>query len=653
MRNLTTKSLAAVFILVIAACDLIANPGDTTWVTVFNQRKLTAYGNVDTTASFPVNKRHRKIRLHYIIGTYVCPGNPQYCGEWDYTAPVFALPPAKDSVEIARVITPYSKSWIQTGKQHDYVIDVTDYSSVLTGTTGIRYRFEGYSWGFHITLKFEMIEGIPPMDAISVDNIYTGYFTYGSSTNPIENKLVPTVLTYTTPRAFIKNTVTGHGADATGCSEFCNKYYQLLIDNNQLSQNQLWRTDCTVNQEFPQDGTWLFSRGNWCPGAVVNPIYHDLWGATVPNTSFTADINMQPYTTGNPSGGYNFQTQLVSYSAPNHLTDASIEVIVSPTFDHDFRRDNPACINPRIKLKNVGENALNSVVFEYGLTGLVPSTYTWVGTLNFLSETEVEFPPSATVMSQTTSLPFFVRILDVNASGQDENSYNDIYRSMSRPVSVYTGTFVIKTQTNGGTNSATGKNQTSWTLYDETGAIVAQRTLMNNNTTYSDNVNLSTGCYKFVVEDAACDGFSWWYYQYYTQNPGNGSLRFTNPVNFSIIYDVNGDMGCGLTKYFYVGEAPPPPPPDALEEWTKSASVGVYPNPATNEAFLYLTLPNLVSMRYEVTDVTGRMLFTKDLGAVTEATERIDLSNMANGVYLVRVIGNDNISVTKKLVVGD
>ena len=120
-----------------------AAPGDTTWVTVWNLRKLTQYGNIDTTAVFPTGKRYRKIRMHYILGRYACPGAPQYCGSWDYTTQIHALPTGKDTVEIGRVITPFASDWLQQNKKHDYIVDVTDYASVLDGSTGMRFDYEG------------------------------------------------------------------------------------------------------------------------------------------------------------------------------------------------------------------------------------------------------------------------------------------------------------------------------------------------------------------------------------------------------------------------------------------------------------------------------------------------------------------------------
>ena len=254
------KIILLIFLFELFSYSIKASPGDTTWVTIYNLRKLPYYGNYDTAAVLPTSKRYRKIRLHYILGRYACPGGTQYCGSWDYTTQIYAKPQNNDTVEIARVITPYATDWLQTNRTHDYVIDVTDYAPILAGNMGFRFGYQGYSYGFTITLKLELIEGLPPMDALKIKNIYDGYFQYGNNANPIENYLSAKTLTYSAPatKAFIKNSVSGHGSDDAQCSEFCSKYYQVKLNNAQIAQKQLWRSDCGLNNVYPQTGTWLY-----------------------------------------------------------------------------------------------------------------------------------------------------------------------------------------------------------------------------------------------------------------------------------------------------------------------------------------------------------------------------------------------------------
>ncbi|MBA3664558.1 MAG: T9SS type A sorting domain-containing protein [Bacteroidetes bacterium] len=629
---------------------LKANPGDTSWVTIYNLRKLTYYGNYDTTTSLPVGGQYRKIRLHYILSTYTCPPGTQYCGSWDYTTQLYVKPQNNDTVEIARIITPYATDWIQTNRKHDYVVDVTDYASVLKGTTDFRFVYQGYSYGFAITLKLEYIEGVPAMDAVKVKNIYDGYFAFGKTIDSIEKHLVPKTLSYASPgsRAMIKNSISGHGSDNASCSEFCSKYYQVKLNNTQIAQHQIWRNDCGVNNIYPQTGTWLYERANWCPGAVVWPIYHDISALTTANTSFSVDIDMQPYTApnqANAQAGYNFISQLITYSAPNYSTDVSIEDIISPTTDPNYARSNPACVNPTIKIKNTGSNTITQVVFNYGLTGSTPLTYTWTGSLPFLGQTDVVFPPSTAIYAGNTNSDFEVTVVSVNNTNGDQNLFNNVYRSKTIAVPVYVPSFTIKMSTNKATDPNTQKNETSWTLEDENGNIVKSRTNNTNLTLFNDTVTLAPGCYKFKVTDSGCDGISWWAYQYYTPNPGTGTLGFYYTGSYSTFYTVAGDFGCEQVKYFRVSNTT-----STLEKIQVTNAINLFPNPASGEFYLQFDLEKPQSVICKVTDLAGKTVLIKKTTKISLGTETIDASKLASGAYLVNLQLEDGTVINKKLL---
>lgn len=630
-----------------------ANPGDTTWVTVFNLRKLTHYGNYDTTATFPTGKRYRKIRLHYILGRYACAPTDQYCGSWDYTTQIFARPANADSVEIARVITPYATDWLTQNKKHDYVVEVTDYAPILEGTTAMRFNYSGYSWGFTITLKIEFIEGVPPMDALSAKNIYHGYFPFGYANNSIENYLTAKSFSYasSTKRVVVKNTVSGHGSDSLGCSEFCDKYYALKLNNTSIAQKQLWRNNCGVNEVYPQTGTWVFDRGNWCPGAVVWPIYHDLSNLTIPASNFTLDVDMQTYTITNASGGYNFETQLIEYTAPNHSLDVSIEDIVSPSKNENYYRENPACMNPVIKFKNVGTDTLKKVVFNYGLKGGTVFTHTWTGSLAYLEERTEVFPPSTSILTGTTSEVFQVNVASVNGTS-DQNTLNNFYESKTTPVKTYIKDFVVITVTNKSTDVNTGFNETTWKIEDQNGFVIASRDSMQNAKAYTDTLrNLSPGCYKLTIDDSGCDGYTWWYYAYYNPNPGSGAVRFGYTNANNSFANFQGDIGCQYTEYFYVKASPPTDTTDIAILNYSSDSFEAFPIPSSQTLFLNIELKHVQTIQLSLCDIGGRIIYSKTIKKAGNTIESMDVSELQNGVYFVKIQLEDQSIQTKKIIV--
>jgi hypothetical protein len=79
---------------------------------------------------------------------------------------------------------------------------------------------------------------------------------------------------------------------------------------------------------------------------------------------------------------------------------------------------------------------------------------------------------------------------------------------------------------------------------------------------------------------------------------------------------------------------------------SESYSFSMYPNPAANEVVLIAT-ENVESMTWNVKNTLGQTLIS---GRVTSQQIRIDLTNIANGIYLVELQAGDK-SVVKKLVV--
>lgn len=617
------------------ALHLKAAPGDTTWVTVFENRKITQYGNIDTLAQLPsAGLNYRKIRLHYILGRYACPSGEQYCGSWDYTTMVYAMPSNADTVEMTRIITPYATDWLATNRKHDYVVDISDYSTILNGQLPIRYKYEGYSWGFTLTLKIEYIEGTPPMNALGFKNIYQGYFAYGNTSNPIENKLVPINHQYssTVKNIVLKNTVSGHGSDDTQCAEFCSKYYTLKVNGTQQAQTQLWKSDCGKNNVYPQTGTWLYDRANWCPGEQVYPVIHSLTPFTQANTNFSIDLDMQAYTApnqGNASGGYSFATQVIHYGDYNFQLDASIEDILAPTNDPNYFRSNGVCQTPIIKVKNTGAQAIMSIEFAYRLVGGNLATYLWEGTLLPGEEKVIELLGSFNIFTGNESNQFEVEILKVNNQA-DEYAFNNTYKSTFTHVRSYPSKFVVFFKTNNA--SFGGNNETSWEIRNAAGEIVESRTNNTNNTTYKDTITLETGCYTFKMTDANCDGISWWAYQYYNPNPGAGIIRFSRAESAGTLRNFIGDFGCEFEERFTVGYTL-----NIDEEIEDEGSILIYPNPV-NE---YLTVDFQKNMTgkisFSIIDINGKVIKSLHDKSVDESEFQIDLSFIESGYYVVQI----------------
>ena len=177
-----------------------AAPGDTTWVQAQNDVQMPNFGNYDSPVTFPDGSvSYRKIIMTVTLGKYQCPGNPQYCGDWDYTFQTILMTPNGDTLELGRLITPYANvsyarfPW--TWKER-YEFDVTDFYPVLKNAADIRVHYSGYSGGFTSNVKFAFIEGTPPRNVMGIQRLWHGSFVYGKPGESIEDKIAVMNKTY-------------------------------------------------------------------------------------------------------------------------------------------------------------------------------------------------------------------------------------------------------------------------------------------------------------------------------------------------------------------------------------------------------------------------------------------------------------------------
>ncbi|MFH0865153.1 MAG: peptide-N-glycosidase F-related protein, partial [Bacteroidota bacterium] len=279
--------------------------------------------------------------------------------------------------ELARYITPYGNG-LSLGNGWTWTFDVTDYRTLLADSV----HLAAGNWQELLDMRFLMIKGIPPRDVVSIQNLWNGGFNYGQSADPIESHLTPKQV-FIPVNAFTarwKSRVTGHGMDTPqNCAEFCPKNHYYKIDGTQQFTKLVWRNNCDLNPLYPQGGTWVYDRSNWCPGAEVWTYDLEITPFISPGDSVILDHDAQPYTSTGGWDYYQIEDQLVTYGAPNFTLDAAIEDVFSPSSDKMWGRMNPICAKPKIMLKNNGSTILTSLTVTYGITGATPSVYNWTG----------------------------------------------------------------------------------------------------------------------------------------------------------------------------------------------------------------------------------------------------------------------------------
>ncbi len=598
-----------------------AGPGDTTFVQAHNNKWLDYYNNFDTVASFPSGTTsYRKVLMTFTLGKYQCPGNPQYCGDWDYTVHTYLMTPTGDTVELGRLITPYASSSYPrtplTWKQR-YTFDVTDYAPLLKNNATIRIKYSGYSGGFTANVRFAFIEGTPVRNVTGVKALWNGDFSYGHGT-PIDTRIAAVSQTPPTgtQASALKFLITGHGFDNSQCSEFCSKNYTVLQNGTAFATRAIWRADCGLNHLYPQSGTWIYDRGNWCPGDQVA-----VHSYALPSTSSSSvDVDFEPHTsTGSSLASYSVYGGLVHYGAFNKMVDASIDDIITPSNHEQHFRQNPTCNTPMIRVSNGGSTPLTAITFQYGVNGGAMTSYTWNGTLAPLRDTVVTLPRLPEFRTLTGNAnTFSVRIMQAN-NATDADSTNNRMTSTFTAIPTWTPglRIVMKSNNVGG--------ETGWKIFSSDGTLMASETGPAAATVYTDTVQLQPGCYRMEVSDAGCDGLAWW------ANPaaGTGNLNVYRlggtPLTLTGYF--GGDFGCGFTQYFTVAGT------EASVQEVGSgshAAMQAVPNPASSSVQLVLSGLDDFKGTLVAVDALGRIVHS---AAVTASETTLDVSQWPVGVY--------------------
>jgi hypothetical protein len=620
---------------------LHAAPGDTTIVVGHQNVQMTYIGWYDHTVQIPNNGvSYRKAYLEYTYGKYVCPGNPQYCGSWDYIVN-FTLRPYRagwntDSFEIARGITPYATTGtvFPNTWTHTYLEDVTNYEPLFRDSALLKVWFGGYSYGFTISTRLILIEGTPEKSVQKIHKIYPlASPLYGDSASPIDSAyLVPftTTLSPSATNADLIFRITGHGSNPNdGCGEFCSKYFDVQLDGSNIAHQDIWRT-CGYNDIPAQTGTWIFDRANWCPGENVHTYQTKLEGVN-PGIAYTVDVNMEPYVYTSSQARYNIEGQVIEYIDNTLANDAELQSILAPSTASDYKKYNPSCAGPVIKLRNAGSNALTQAEILYGIQGSgVLQSHTWQGSLQPGESTIVQLTAQMGTQLWADSSVFVAYIDDAN-NAPDVHTSNNTQRSIFRTTPTLPGELIIQLRTNNTTASSGTVNETSWKLFDAQGNLKYSRLNNAHNTTYMDTVYLWEGCYKLIVTDSGyADGLSFWYYQYYNTNPGAGYIRLRNPQTGAIIGQsislldkkyYAGDFGAGFEYDFKVNYA------TRLDEHIVS-TFEVFPNPAQN----LLNIAGLVgTYSYKIYNTVGQLLLSSEVASSTS----IDIHTLPIGLHQI------------------
>ncbi|MCB2205219.1 T9SS type A sorting domain-containing protein [bacterium] len=534
---------------------------------------------------------------------------------WLYREDYFYYDPFEiiDRYELGRYITPYGIG-LDLGEGWTWVYDVTDFAPLLRDSV----HLTAGNFQELLDMKFIFIEGTPPRDVLGIENVWQGTFSLKTFETAVPARTIQ--LNPEAEMFKLRTTATGHDFDnATNCAEFCPKIHSVKVNGTQRWSWQIIQ-ECSTNPLYPQGGTWIYSRAGWCPGMEAT----------------TEEFDLTPYINGDEVeidydsqydefGRYVFESQLVSYGAPNHQVDAAVDAIIAPSRENLNRRFNPTCGQPRIVVQNRGEQPLTSMSITYGPRGGNSNTYEWTGSLEFM-EKETVLLPAFDWGEWSGENMFDVRLTAVNG-GSDEYAYNDAQYSFFDLVPRFDSKLVVRFNTNN------APNENRWEVLDSDGSAVYSRSGFSAGTTYYDTLDLAPGCYEIVLHDTGQDGISWW-----ANNDGTGSFQF-RLVGGGLWDSVNPDFGKN-TRYPFrysnlVAVEDVPVPKDGFT---------LYPNPASEQLHVAFDTPEATALHVEIYNMLGECVYRGSEREVHGSfSEDISTASLRAGSYVAAIVDGARI----------
>lgn len=533
--------------------------------------------------------------------------------------------------EIGRMLTPYGSNF-KEGWSFTWSIDVSDFQAFLRDSVEIEYIHSGYEspdLGWDLTLDFDILFGPPVAEYISVDKLWTGNFQYGNPENNIEKQLAPIKINRSKNADFGRFRIqqTGHGMDRpSGCSEFCSRWREFIVDGQVANHRDMWK-ECGDNPLYPQGGTWIFDRGNWCPGDLQVP---DVVDVPLTKASLTLDLDMEPFTASDKGQP---KEQITSYffqfAEPDLKNDVAIEEIIAPNKKENFNRYNPRGFDPIIKIRNLGKNNLRRLNIVYKTVGFKEQLFKWKGNLAF-NEAAIISLPGEIVANK--GINTFSVILEEPNGKEDQWDGDNSMEAQFYDIPTIPSEFIVEFMTN-------NKPKDNWLhIVSSTYDTVYNKTpeMLDSATAYIDTLELAEGNYFLNLVDTAGEGLEFWF----MAKAGYGRLRLKD-LEGNLIHLFESDCGNGQ---FYSFRAKKDFKVDTSIPYL---SVNIYPRMIKDFATIYTTTNKPSTLKVHITK-DGEYIESHEFTNIKDTQTGLDLQHLEEGRYVMEIYLNGEHQMNRR-----
>lgn len=309
------------------------------------------------------------------------------------------------------------------------------------------------------------------------------------------------------------------------------------------------------------------------------------------------------------------------------LTASEVEIenvnlpAVSPRLDGVANAEVLDCTSEgavKATVTNVGTDPITALTFQYSVANGTPQTFDWTGNIASLAHAEIQLPN----FSINTNTNQAVKVKITNANGTAFESEEKTV-TIKKTVANGGGTMTIKLKTDQYSAGSQG-NENSFKIYGPNNNVVmnvpsSQLTPSSvNEFTWSPTTE---GCYRIELKDSYGDGIT-----------NNGYLRLYDANNAQILNMSASSSFTLLNAMVAVGTVD-------IDDMTISDEMVVFPNPTSN----YVNIQTAQTIQQvEVYNLQGQRV-----AAEIGNTNQISFSNLANGLYIMKVTTDNGVSTFK------
>ena len=541
--------------------------------------------------------------------------------------------------EIGRSITPYGKGLDLGPEGFTWVYDMTDYAPWLQGEVDLSAHRQNEL----IDLKFLFIKGTPPRDVLDIQTLWSENdavnFKYRDLSNDTKMSETEVDLLPAAKQFKVRMRMTGHGHYSNDgsyphCCEWKDNTHFLYVNGKEEYNWHIFKyNECAENPVFPQGGTWPGAREGWCPGDIIKEEDFELTEFVQGNT-ISLDYGITPVPENNQgmgNGNYWTTVHFFQYGSPNHQTDVEIYNVLKPNDHEYYSRVNPICYAPEVVVRNNGAETVNTMDFEYYVSGGEKEIYFWEGNLPPNERIKIQLPiPDETFWIGDGSDEFHINVSNPNGK-EDEYAVNDYYTTSFDMPDIFEQDIMIHYQTNNRPNDYTLR------IKDISGEVVWDMKLVSPSKLYEEPLELPKGCYTLEMIDRNNMGLSYWAYP----AQGRGSLSIRNEDG-GLLKEFEPDFGRLIHYAFTIGDI------TYVRNSNNKDKIFVYPNPARDE--LSLSSGSLSGISHaSIIDESGAVIY-KDEIMMENGSYYFDTSGLVSGVYIIKIKNKGKI-YTKKFII--